>query len=753
MSIKDILPKKEKKKKKEYFWALVIEPSWVQAGIWKIEAGNAYILSSSTPTAWSSDSDLVNASDTALSSAVKKLDEMEDEPNKTVFGVVSSWVDNGEINSEHLEKIKKICEKLDLKPVGFVVIPEAVAHYVRSQEGSPLNALVLGVFEEEIEITIFSLGEIAGKEIVSRSVSVVDDLSEGLARLKITKMPSRFIIYDGKAGELEEVRQTLLKANWDSLSKIEVLHSPRIEILDVEQKVEAVSLAGASELSEVDRIVSDELDEETESENIVHEKETDTFDETNLTEPEEDISPEDFGFVVEQDIAGLTSDEEKTYMTNDNLGSLNMDSTHKEDVLDDKKQTEEVTEDTFVKGKKEKISKVKIALSGIFGKIKGLIRDIFGKRILVIGVGVFILILGGLFALWWYVPKADITIYLTSQQLEENFTIFTDPEITEPDFSESLLPGKSVIKKVEGERTTPATGVKVVGDKATGEVTLYRVGSDLNLNSGTVLNGPNGLDFALDENVSIASGSAGSPGETKARVTALDLGAEYNLASGTTFSVEDYSISDVEARNEESFSGGSSREISAVSESDKVSLKDELTDELTKKAIEEIKGELSVNEMLIEDSIEADEIDVSFSHDVGDEATTLKLEMSTNVNILLIDKNTLANFARELLEDKIPEKFVLRNEQIRSDFDYQGQEDDKYVLGVRVNANLLPAIEPEEIKNTITGKYPFLAEEYFKEEIPGFVRAEIILEPILPGRLKTLPHVSDNIEIEIASER
>jgi hypothetical protein len=310
-----------------------------------------------------------------------------------------------------------------------------------------------------------------------------------------------------------------------------------------------------------------------------------------------------------------------------------------------------------------------------------------------------------------------------------------------------------VKKTVEGEKTSSATGVKVVGDKASGEVLLYRVGSEITLDSGTILGGPNGLDFTLDEVVNIASGSAGSPGETTARVTALDLGAEYNLASGTTFTVGDYSVSDVEAKNQESFSGGSSREISAVSDDDRINLQEELVAELVQKAVLQLGEETDSNELLIEDSIEEEPIDVNFSHEVGEEATTLKLEMSVEVRALVIDRDTLASFVRELLEDKVPENFVLRSEQIKSDFDYKGQEDEKYILDVEVEANLLPVIDPEDIRDKITGKYPFLAEKYFKEEISGFVRAEIILEPSLPGRLRTLPHVSDNIEIEMASER
>ncbi|MBN1169362.1 baseplate J/gp47 family protein [Candidatus Woesebacteria bacterium] len=749
MSIKDILPKKEKKEKVKYYWTLIIEPGWLQTGIWKIEEGSAHILVSSLSTPWNSDADLISTSDIALSSAVKKLDQVENEPNQTVFGVVSSWVEDGEIKEEHLMRVKNLCEKLDLQPVGFVVIPEAIAHFMKSQEGSPLNALILGVFEEEIEITVFNLGEIATKGVVSRSVSVIDDLGEGFARLNITKMPARFIIYGGKEGELEIVRQSLLKTNWEDLTDIEILHIPKIEIMDSEKKISAVSLAGASELSDVQKIVSHSKDNHQTNLSI-EENDFEVAEEANLIEPEEQISPENFGFVVEEDITEKEFGEEKTYDPKE----LDLDEdTKKIESVTDAEETRDIVGSINENVENKKESKVKRMNFGFLNNVTALFKELLNKKILVFGFIATLLIFGGLFSLWWFYPKASVIIYLRSQKLEENFTIFVSPNISEPDFSDSILPGEIVTKTIEGEKTASATGVKIIGDKASGEVTLYRVGSEITLDSATILKGPNGLDFTLDETVNIASGSAGSPSQVKAKVTALDLGAEYNLASNTTFSVGDYSVSDVEAKNEESFSGGSSREISAVSESDRIKLQESLIDELVQKAVEGVRAEIDSDKLLIEDTVEEEALNVNYSHEVGSEASTLSLEMSIEMKALIVDRNNLASFAGELLEDKVPENFVLRSEQIQSDFDYQGEEDDKYILDVEIDANLLPVIDTDEIKTRIIGRYPFFAEEYLKEEIPGFVRAEIILEPKLPGRLKTLPHVSDNIEIEIASER
>ena len=44
MDIADILPKKKVSETKDYYWALAIEPGWVQAGIWTTTDGEAEVL-------------------------------------------------------------------------------------------------------------------------------------------------------------------------------------------------------------------------------------------------------------------------------------------------------------------------------------------------------------------------------------------------------------------------------------------------------------------------------------------------------------------------------------------------------------------------------------------------------------------------------------------------------------------------------------------------------------------------------------
>src|SRR3990170_4522634 len=180
MDLKSFLPHTDKEKEKEYFWSLIIEPGWVQAGVWNIEGEKAEVISISPTTAWETEGELLGAADAALSAAVQNL-------------------------------------------------PDTMA----------------------------------------------DDVAEGLARFSGSEaFPSRIILYNGKEGELEEVKQTLLNVSWESFEKIKFLHSPKVEIVTPERKVLAVSLAGASEIANVTgvgiaKVVGGIEKEEPEEENVV----------------------------------------------------------------------------------------------------------------------------------------------------------------------------------------------------------------------------------------------------------------------------------------------------------------------------------------------------------------------------------------------------------------------------------------------------------------------------------------------------
>lgn len=780
VDFKKLLPKKEEEE--EYFWSLLIEPGWVQSGIWKIEDKKAIVIITSPTTPWNSNDDLVSASDITLSSAIQNFPETLKEPSKTVFGVSSSWVSEGQINDEHLEKIKNLCSELSLTPIGFVVLPEALAHYKKTVEESLLDAVILGVYKENLEINVFSMGKLLGSSQVARSVSLEDDVAEGLSRFtSLENIPSRLILYNGKEGELEDARQSLLKVNWDDFDKLKFLHTPKIEIVDIKTKVYAVCLAGASELAGVtaleiaESFVDSDKDDVDIDLNKVNEPElkdmredtipinkftSDKIDnpdiedevlESEKIQEEDNLEPEDLGFVIDKDI----NSEISTSQEKDEDLSQEIENYH-QNVEPIKEEKVKQKFNFFLGGVLRK------RLDKSMNKLFRLVHSIklpggpgvsAGKKIFITGLVFLLLIIGLGFAAWWFLPKATVTIYLSPLKLGENLDIKVDTQDDMTDGEEGLISGNVASVSVSGEKTKDTTGTKTVGEKASGKIVLYRVGPEIDLDLGTTISGPEGLKFTLNSDITVASGSASSPGTTSANVSASDIGSQYNLAGGTSFSVANFSTSDIEAKNEESFSGGSSREISAVSEEDQKVLEEDLLGELSEQAKTKLTIEIDKEKYFIEESVSVSVSSKEFSADVEEEVSTLKLSLEVEAKAVMIEKIALNEYSIKFLQDKVPEGYVLRQEQISYEFELKDEDDGLYEFNIRMSANLLPEINKDEIAQKLRGKYKVWAEDYLNREVTGFTGAEIKIKPNLPEKIQTLPHILKNIDVEFSAEK
>jgi len=710
MNLKNFLALKDKPP--ELFWSLVIEPGWVQAGIWYIGESVAEVISVSPGAAWEEEGELVGACDAALSSCVQKLPEEYTEPEKTVFGVPSSWVKGGEILESHLAKIKKICTDLSLTPVGFVVLPEAIAHLYKSEEGAGVSAIVLGLGNENLEVSVFSMGNLVGTTTVARSVSIIEDTIEGLSRFEgATPLPSRFILYDGKGGMLDEAKEEILKATWEDAPKIKFLHTPKVETLTSERKVLATSLAGANELGSVSKVVSKEEDEtveiDSEPKPEAEEVEEVAPEHENLGEPKDSTTPEELGFVVGGDVS-------------------------------QKPETQPSPVSFNVKPKLpfNKVSMPKMSMPKISFK--------FGKRnqpFIFAAVG--ILIVAFLTFVWFY-PKAKVTIYVSPKTYSQESDIKFDTSGSS-DTTSGVIPAAGVSVEVTGEKTRSTTGTKLIGEKAKGSVQIANGNAaSINLVAGTILTSSGGLKFVTDSEASVSGQLLpGSPGTQLVNVTAGDIGANYNLAKGEIFAVGNFSKSLVAGTSQTDFSGGSSQQISAVSKEDQSALETELKNELTQNAKDQLSSKVTDTQVFIDDLVSVDISSESFDHKVGDEAGNLKLTLTLKATAILADKAKLLEYAGNVLSQKTPDGYVLRSTQITFQF-----AKDK----VTMNANFLPKVDTDALIVKVSGKSLLAAKNYLML-VPGFTRVEIALKPRLPGILGTLPHVHKHILVDVVAER
>jgi len=688
------------KKQRDLYWAIVLEPGWIQAGIWEIVENKAEVISVSPVTPWETDSEIVGASDAALSSAIQLLPEGLCEPSKTVFGVPPSWVDKGQIKEEYLNKIKKICTELSLEPSGFVVLSEAITHLIKVEEGSPVNAIVASFGKDFLELSVFKLGNLVGTTQVSRSVSFFDDVGEGLSRFSLSEgLPSRIVIYDGKEGDLEEVKEALTAGSWENIDKVKFFHTPKIEILSPEKKVAAVALAGATEIAGVVELSKDHQ---------------------NIVTPQQALSPQELGFVVGEDIASKPSIE-----------------VEKQQVVVQKQVYKIKTFDLL----KKKIGSFRIP------KVSG------KKNFTIAGsvIGSFMI----LFLLFWmFYPKAVVKVYVSPKRFEEKVEITVLKDSGSTDIGSKIVAGQIVSVEVSGEKTKSTTGTKKVGDKARGSVNIQN-GNDsiLKLAAGTLIASANNLKFSLINSASISAALSPSiPGTYIVEAVAGDIGAEYNLAKNEVFSVGNYSKSEVDAIATTDFTGGSSRDISAVSSEDTNSLLNSLTSELSENAKKDLLGSISSDQLLIEDSFVATASSKVFSNKVGDEALNLKLSLGLKSSAVSVSKKDLIDLSQKVLDEGVPSGFSLDSGNLSFGFTRIKDLSSASLFNLTVKADFLPKEDMASLTKGISGKSISKVEEKFSR-IQGFVRAEIDIKPKFLEFLKYFPILSKNISIEILGER
>ncbi len=705
-----------------------------------MEGENVRIMALSTPFGWDSPDELIDAANNALSEAVDGYPQDAPDPSQTVFGVSPSWVSEGNIKPEYLDYIRQICTKLSLKPSGFVVLPEAIAHYIKVDEGSPLTGIIIGVGANNLDLTIFRLGNLVGTVEVGRSVSIVDDVVEGLARFKSPEhLPSRILLYNGKVEELEDVRQSLINEDWLSRAegKVQFLHTPKIEIVDPKSKIIATSLAGGSELGEVKTITVD--GEEKEGSEQLADGSEEISQEENILSESGRVTPEELGFVLGEDIGKVNPPGEAV--------------------------PQNIPEKNYQPPKpKFNPKRVMGFITSFFNKILFFRREGRSlpksnlpinrkKRLLTLALGfiVFLFILLGI--LWWQVPKAQVAVYVSPQNLERSETVIFAESATNLDTSSSTVPAKTVSVSVSGSKTQATTGTKVVGEKATGKISIRNgTAVEIEIDAGTTILGPNDLSFTINDDITVPEASSpSSPGTASVSVIASDIGADYNLAKGETFVVGNYPKSEVDGVAEEDFSGGSSEEIVAVSQSDMDNLEKDLLAELETKGRQEIENQISQSQVFIPDTLKSEVIDRDFNQAPGDEADELTLKMELRVEGLVVERSKLNELARSLLTSDVPDGFVMRDEQLEFDYEFKDEDDGNWEYEISFTANLLPDIDPDELVDKISGKTKAAAEEYLKT-IPGFTRAEVKVSPPLPGRLRVIPYIDSHTTVEVVAD-
>ena len=761
---------KPKKEESDYYLGLILTDEKAGAVILKSDEGTlTKVNAHETPFPVSleelSIDDLITSVDKAVSRAEEILPP-HIQTHQTVFGVKGNWVDDEtkKIKHENLDKLKKVCNALDLTPIGFMVTTEAILHLMQDEEGAPVSAVFAEIGKKEIILSLLRGGKVIESVSSPHQEGAPATVDKLLTHFTVPVLPARIVIFQSK--ENEHTHHAFMAHHWNK--DLPFLHMPQVTVLPQAFDMRSIMYGAASQMGfkvfeeagdalkpVSHKIAEEEIAQAQEEEPVLSDNLAPVAGEAPvaLSEEAKDASEEtdagDFGFVVDQDIAERKSQDE-----------LNEDgvSTHHKvnEVLEeypDEQESDSADLDTkerhgpsailgrFSSMRMPKNLKVP-ALSGIFAKFSGKKTPV---KIIVPIVIVILLIVGVIF-FYYYKMQANVVLTLKPNMVSQDEKVtFTTAQPS--DFSNNLIAAKSVSTSVTGQATTPATGKKDVGDKAKGTVTIFNNSSNsVSLDSGTTLTASNGQVFTLDSSVSVASASGDifsgtKPGTTDVNVTAQNIGTDGNIPSGTTFTLG--SGNSVAAKNDSAFSGGTKKTVTVVSANDLATVRSKLEASVQDSAKQKLAGLASSDETILPLLSDPTLENQKFDHHVNDQATEVSLTADVVYSGMAFAKNDLDQFATTIAKQKYPQDANIANNSIKESLNDVSQRTNAAATAtVSIQAGMLPNINKGDIVSSIQHKSLSDAKSSLTG-LPQVDSADIKFSPaihFLPSLFPTLPH-------------
>lgn len=331
--------------------------------------------------------------------------------------------------------------------------------------------------------------------------------------------------------------------------------------------------------------------------------------------------------------------------------------------------------------------------------------------------------LGGILALY-FLSQVKISLFLNSESLSKTIDVLALPSADAVSENPPTIPALEISTSLQKSESSPSSGKKEVGEKATGSLTLYnKTASSVNFPAGTVLakgrvNGDD-LRFLTKEKVEVPARTADAtavsgyqPGTAGVNVLAEKLGDEYNLLAGETFNVGAKPTSDFIAQNTADLTGGSRRQVVVVTLEDQRKLYDQvlafLKEELRKNAL----AKVVAGQVLDEESVTFETVVKSFDHGVGDEADRLTLSLEVRAKALSFLKSDLDSLSVRLLSSFVPDGYELFGGEQTVEISQTQSIEGKLKILARAKGFIVPKVDGLEITRKLTGQNVSFAKNY-----------------------------------------
>ncbi len=646
---------------------IVLSEHSVLVGLLAVHASGSQMLRISEQVPFTDDETMLVATDQVL----LELGDAAADVNEVIFCLEQKWLsEKGELVPEKQSQLKKIKDDLSLKPVGYVLQHETITEYLTSQQPQ-LSSVVLFLSSESVTATLINHGTIVQAATVGRSGEIQSDVVEALSQVTQksgkTELPGKILCSTIalEVAELFELQQELLTVIWPE--SIHFLQSPVVELIKPQLCAQIVVTGAGKALQQLE---SGEAPESLASTQLgaaaVIQAETQTSRdqqaELPLTEKEYAIEAplsraSSFGIPMTTipPIVTYSNPDASITQTDAPLGES-----------PDPEQSDKTAEPP----------KVHLVSSWLKGLTRHHSARPTKRKLMVLSIGAIIAGLLTFMAVSYFFLSQTATVELKivpkATQLSQEVVLTLDPTLTEPDVENRKIRAEKLQIELKGSGTTQSTGVKIVGEKAKGSIVVYnKTSAEKSFPAGTVLKTEQ-LAYTLDERVEVPAASVsakpGGTGEEKeygqrtAKVTAAAIGVESNIGRDIALTVADFDSGTYAAKTDSEITGGSSREVRVVQQSDLDVLLADVKKDLLKRDKTKLEEQQGTDQRVLPlDTLEV--VKQSFSVAEGTQVDEVALDLTVSASGLAYYTTDLMPIAQAILTELVPSGYSLADHE------------------------------------------------------------------------------------------
>lgn len=271
-----------------------------------------------------------------------------------------------------------------------------------------------------------------------------------------------------------------------------------------------------------------------------------------------------------------------------------------------------------------------------------------------------------------------------------------------------------VLHEVEKESSESAlvTGVGERGKKATGSVTLRCLkDATVNLPAGTKIKTSDNKEFKIvsTQNFTCTNGMMLSG----VIVEALNYGSDYNIQSGTAFSIEGFASSDLNALNNTAFTGGTKETYKMVAKEDIDNITKALQETMNEEAKDELEEWGKTEGWVILPNTIQNKLDGDPQPDapVNTETDIVNVVVKTVHTALYYNKKDLENAQNQIILDEAKNSALFgdvvdieNTDDISAEYTVIKEDKAGIEIKLILSTILKPEINQTEIENSLKGK-------------------------------------------------